>query len=124
MHYHQISHASTKGSNQAFVKWVYSNHIFISVGDYQKIGNKTMQFRKDYVANLYLVNDDCDATPEQVGYQIFVPYHMDWFNRIMVLLPKAQSILGNASKEHSAQEVNVITKQLFLDVHPEYQINL
>ena len=47
--------------------------------------------------------------------QIFVPYHLDWYNRIMLLLPKAEGILGEASRNDSEAERETLVKQLFLN---------
>ena len=64
---------------------------------------------------IHLDNEHTVVTQEQKDYEIFVPYHMDWYNRLLTLLPKAEGILGEASHNDSQAEMSKLSKELFLE---------
>lgn len=124
IHAHRILRAETRGHDQMFVRWLYRDYLMVTVGEYLVIGKHTELFRKDRVALLYLVNDECRADKEEIENQIFVPYHKNWFVETMNLIARANEILGNASMKESMLDADKLAKQLFLDSHPEYQEEL
>jgi len=110
IHSHNISRAKISG-NGVFQKWLYRDSLFVTVGPYVPL----CPFRRDRVMYIALDNENTDFAQEDKDNEIFVPYHMDWYNRIMSLLPKAECILGEASHNDSEAEKETLVKQLFLD---------
>ena len=72
-------------------------------------------FRKDRVMSIHLDNATTEVTQADKDNEIFVPYHMDWYERILTLLPKAEGILGEASHNESQAEMAKLSKELFLE---------
>jgi len=64
---------------------------------------------------IHLDNENTKVTQEDRDNSIFVPYHKDWYSRIISLLPKVEGILGEASHNESEAEKETLIKQLFLD---------
>jgi hypothetical protein len=65
--------------------------------------------------SIHVDNENTVVTEADKDNEIFVPYHMDWYNRLLALLPKAESILGEASKSDSQIEIAKLSKELFLE---------
>jgi hypothetical protein len=110
IHGHNVSCAKV-GSGGAFQGWLYRDYIFVSVGDQVPL----CPFRRDKVMNIYLDNETTEVTQADKDNEIFVPYHMDWYNRLLTLLPKAEGILGEASHNESQAELSKLRKELFLE---------
>ena len=110
IHHHSVSHAKI-GLNSYFLGWLYRDYLFVSVGDFVPL----CPFRRDKVMNIYLDNETTEVTQADRDNEIFVPYHMDWYNRLLTLLPKAEGILGEASHNDSQAEMSKLSKELFLE---------
>jgi hypothetical protein len=109
-HFVNISMAKV-GHNSSFQGWLRRDYLFITVGKLAPL----CPFRVDRVMVIHIDNENTQVTKEDKDNEIFVPYHMDWYNRILALLPKAKAILGEASKENSEIEKEKLSKSLFLD---------
>jgi hypothetical protein len=99
------------GSRDSFQGWLRCDYIFVTVGNFVPL----CPFRVDRVMCIHIDNENTVVTQEQKDYEIFVPYHKDWYNRIMSLLPKAESKLGEARHNEIEAEKETLVKQLFLD---------
>ena len=99
------------GSRQSFQGWLRRDYLFVTVGNFVPL----CPFRSDKVMIIHLDNETTEVSQTDKESEIFVPYHMEWFARIMELLPKAKTILGEASKENSEIEKERLSKSLFLD---------
>jgi hypothetical protein len=110
IHQHSVNHAKI-GLNGYFLGWIYRDYLFVSVGDPVPL----CPFRRDKVMNIYLDNLTTEVTQADRDNEIFVPYHMDWHERLLTLLPKAEGILGEASHNDSQAEMSKLSKELFLE---------
>lgn len=109
LHFVNIIRAKV-GSRDMFQGWLRCDYLFITVGNFVPL----CPFRIDRVMCIHLDNENTVVTQEQKDYEIFVPYHMDWYERILTLLPKAEGILGEASHNDSQAELSKLSKELFL----------
>ena len=110
LHLRNISKAKI-GNHQSFQGWLYRDTLFVTVGNQIPL----CPFRSDRVMYIALDNETTEVTQTDKENEIFVPYHMDWYSRIMKLLPKAKAILAEASKGSSEVEKEKLNKELFLD---------
>jgi hypothetical protein len=110
IHSRNISGANI-GKNSQFLGWLYQDYLFVTVGEEVAF----CPFRRDRVMSIHLDNDNTVVTQSDKDNEIFVPYHKDWYNRIMSLLPKAEGILGEASHNDSQAEMSKLSKELFLE---------
>jgi hypothetical protein len=110
LHLRNISKAKI-GNHQSFQGWLYRDTLFVTVGDPVPL----CPFRSDRVMYIAIDNETTEVTQQDIDNEIFVPYHMDWYNRILALLPKAKAILAEASKGSSEIEKEKLSKSLFLD---------
>ena len=108
---HSRNIVKAKVTGNCFLGWLYRDNLFVTVGDPVPL----CPFRADRVMVITLDNTETIVIQEDKDNQIFVPYHLDWYNRIMSLLPKAEAILGEASKENNGIEKEKLTKELFLN---------
>lgn len=99
------------GARESFQGWVYRDSLFVTVGEKVEL----CSFRRDTVMRIYLDNENTEVTQEDRDNEIFVPYHMDWYEKILTLLPKAEGILGEASHNESQAELIKLSKELFLE---------
>ena len=100
-----------KVTGDCFKGWIMRDYLFVTTGE------KVIfcPFRRDLVMRIYLDNDETEVTQADKDNEIFVPYHMDWYNKIMTLLPKVEGILGEASHNDSQAEMEKLSKELFLE---------
>lgn len=110
IHMKNISRAKV-GSRESFQGWLYRDYILVMVGEELAY----YPLRSDRVMCIYLDNDTTEVAQADKDNEIFVPYHMDWYERIMALLPKAEGILGEASHNESQAELSKLSKELFLE---------
>jgi hypothetical protein len=110
IHMRNVSKAKI-GSREVFQGWLYRDTIFVTVGERVDL----CPFRRDRVMCIYLDNETTEVTQADRDNEIFVPYHMDWYNRLLTLLPKAEGILGEASHNESQAEMAKLSKELFLE---------
>jgi len=110
IHMRNVSKAKMD-SNGKFAGWLVRDILFVTVGEPVSY----CSFRRDRVMDIHLDNLTTEVTQSDKDNEIFVPYHKDWYNRIMSLLPKADGILGEASHNDSKAEKEKLVKQLFLD---------
>ena len=99
-------------SRGLFQDWIRRDYLFITVGD---VIPMCPNMRRDLVMRIYLDKELTEVTQADRDNEIFVPYHMDWYNRVLSLLPKVESILGESSKENSKAEIDKLSKELFLE---------
>ena len=99
------------GSRDSFQGWLRQDYLFVTVGSEVPL----CPFRHDRVMSIHVDNENTVVTEADKDNEIFVPYHMDWYNRLLALLPKAESILGEASKSDSQIEIAKLSKELFLE---------
>ena len=97
-------------AHQMFVNWLYRDSVFVTVGEQVPL----CPFRHDRVMYIALDTEMTEVSQADKDNEIFVPYHMDWYNRILSLLPKAEGILGEASHNDSQAELSKLSKELFL----------
>jgi len=95
----------------AFQGWLYRDTLFVTVGPQMELS----PFRRDRVMSIVVDNETIEVTQADRDNEIFVPYHMDWYNRLLTLLPKAECILGEASHNDSQAELSKLSKELFLE---------
>jgi hypothetical protein len=110
LHLRNISKARV-GINSSFQGWLYKDSLFVTVGNLVPL----CPFRRDRVMYIFLNSETTEVTQADKDNEIFVPHHLDWYNRILTLLPKAESILGEASHNDSQAEISKLIKELFLD---------
>jgi hypothetical protein len=108
---HSRNIIKAKVTGNCFLGWLYRDNLFVTVGDPVPL----CPFRTDRVMVITLDNTETIVIQADKDNQIFVPYHLDWYNRIMLLLPKAEGILGEASRNDSEAERETLVKQLFLN---------
>jgi hypothetical protein len=99
------------GKYSSFQGWLYRDSIFVTVGEKVTL----CPFRRDRVMYIALADETTIVTKEDKENEIFVPYHMDWYEKILTLLPKAEGILGEASHNDSQAEMSKLSKELFLE---------
>lgn len=99
------------GNNSQFIGWLYQDYLFVTTGPEVPL----CPFRRDRVMSIHLDNENTVVTEADRDNEIFVPYHMDWYNRLLTLLPKAEGILGEASHNDSQAEMSKLSKELFLE---------
>ncbi|MFA5367597.1 MAG: hypothetical protein WC333_06955 [Dehalococcoidia bacterium] len=110
LHFVNIIRAKV-GSRGSFQGWLHHDYIFVTVGNFVQF----CPFRSDRVMIIYRDDETTEVNQADRDNQIFVPYHMDWYNRILTLLPKAEGILGEASHNESQAELSKLSKELFLE---------
>lgn len=108
-HFRHIVKAKVKGD--CFKGWLYRDSLFVTVGEKVAL----CPFRCDRVMSIHLDNETTEVTQADKDNEIFVPYHLGWHDRLLTLLPKAESILGEASKVDNQIESAKLSKELFLD---------
>ena len=108
---HMRNTSKAKVSGDCFQGYLYRDYLFITVGNPVTL----CPFRSDRVMVIHLDNEITEVTQADKDNEIFVPYHLDWYNRLLALLPKAESILGEASKSDSQIEIAKLSKELFLE---------
>jgi len=108
---HARNTVKAKVTGDCFQGYLYRDNLFVTVGD----GVALCPFRTDRVMVITLDNPETVVTQADRDNEIFVPYHMDWYARIMTLLPKAEGILGEASHNDSQAEMSKLSKELFLE---------
>ena len=108
------------GKNSQFLGWLYQDYLFVTVGEEVPF----WPFRRDRVMSIHLKNETTVITQSDIENEIFVPYHKDWYNKIISLLPKVESILGEASKENNEIEKELLSKKLFLDQNKQFQMEV
>lgn len=101
------------GKDGFFQGWLYRSSIFVSVGEMVPL----CPFRRDRVMYIFLDNEMTSVSQEDRDNEIFVPYYKNWYERILLLLPKAESILGEVSKQNSETEKEKLSKQLFINTN-------
>lgn len=109
-HFVNISMAKV-GHNSSFQCWLRRDYLFVTVGKFAPL----CPFRTDRVMVIHVDNENTHVTKEDKDNEIFVPYHMDWYNRLLTLLPKAEGVLGEASHNDSQAEMSKLSKELFLE---------
>jgi hypothetical protein len=110
LHLHDIIRAKI-GNNHSFQGWLFRDSLFVTVGESVAF----CPFRCDRVMYIAIDNETTEVTQTDKDNEIFVPYHMDWYNRLLTLLPKAEGILGEASHNDSQAEMSKLSKELFLE---------
>ena len=93
IHHRDIAKAKIE-IDVSFEKWLYRDNLFVTVGE----PVPSCPFRSDRVMCITLDNEETVVTEKDRELDIFTPYHMDWYNRILTLLPKAESILAEVSQ--------------------------
>ena len=99
------------GKDQQFIGWLRQDYLFVTVGSEVPL----CPFRRDRVMSIHLDNENTVVTQIDKDNEIFVPYHMDWYEKILTMLPKAECILGEASHNDSQAELSKLSKELFLE---------
>ena len=108
---HAQNVVKAKVTGDCFKGYLYRDNLFVTVGDNVSL----CPFRTDIVMVITLDTPETVCTQDDRDNEIFVPYHMDWYNRLMTLLPKAEGILGEASHNDSQAEIAKLSKELFLE---------
>jgi len=110
IHMRNVSKAKMD-SNGRFAGWLVRDILFVTVGELVSY----CSFRRDRVMDIHLDNLTTEVTQADRDNEIFVPYHIGWYNRLLTLLPKAEGILGEASHNDSQAEMSKLSKELFLE---------
>ena len=108
---HAQNVVKAKVTGDCFKGYLYRDNLFVTVGDNVSL----CPFRTDIVMVITLDTPETVCTQAEKDNEIFVPYHMDWYNRLLTLLPKAEGILGEASHNESQAELSKLSKELFLE---------